>query len=193
MGKLVYVHGTNGSGKSTLARSIIAAAGGTTGISHYSTNKKATYTHTKNGLVLVGKYGNACGGVDGVAPYAAVLDIVRDQCREWDRNVFMEGLATPGLETCRTLASYAEEALFVLLDTPIEDCVVNVLIRRQRKGNTKTYDPANLYRKHRSAVNWERRLSGAGLPTVSLPWNAAQTRILDFLDLPQPTAKELLT
>lgn len=191
--KLVYVHGTNGSGKSTLARAVIAAAGGVESVSHLLPNKKATYTHTAQGLVLVGKYGNACGGVDGVAPYAAVLDIVEEQAKGWERSIFMEGLATPGLETCQRLAaSVGGRALFIYLDVPVEQCIQNVLARRGRKGTTKEYNPANLIKKQKSASNWIRRLEANGLETASLAWDNAYARTLQHLGIRQPTLEDLL-
>ncbi len=70
MTTLVYVHGTNGSGKSTLARAVLAAAGGAQGVSKLASTPNATWTHTgRAGVVLAGKYGTACGGVDGMQPY----------------------------------------------------------------------------------------------------------------------------
>lgn len=186
---IIYVHGTNGSGKSTLARALIKAAGGVTGMNYLVPNKKACYTHTKAGVVLVGKYGNACGGVDGVSPYAASIDIAEEQVLLWGRQVFMEGLITPGVGTCERLAD-AGNALFIHLDTPTDQCIKNVLKRRKERGTTKPYDPANLYKKQRSAESWAHRLSHAGLQVERLSWDNAYTRILRAYGLKQP--KEIL-
>ena len=104
MTTLVYVHGTNGSGKSTLARAVLAAAGGAQSVSKLVTTlvptPKATWTHTgAAGVVLAGKYGTACGGVDGIQPYAALHDVLMENA--WSGcNVFAEGLITPGVGTC---------------------------------------------------------------------------------------------
>lgn len=184
---IIYVHGTNGSGKSTLARAVIKAAGGVIGVSCIHNNRKATYTHTEAGVIMVGKYGNACGGVDGVSPYSAAIDIALEQVELWDRKVFMEGLATPGLETCQKLGP---GALFIFLDTPVEQCIENVLKRRAVRGNDKPYDPANLYKKLRSAESWAKRLELHGLNVVRLSWDNAYTRILREYGLKRP--KEIL-
>ena len=189
--KFIYVHGTNGSGKSTLARAVIAASGGTTGINYILPNKKATYTHTASGLVLVGKYGTACGGVDGLSPYASIFSVVGTNAA-MGRNVFAEGLITPGVETCSTLAAAFEQHLFIHLDTPIEQCIQNVLARRGRKGTIKEYDPSNLLKKSQSARNWASRLDKAGLHTASLTWDNAYSKILQELGLPHPSTKDLL-
>ncbi|MBV5296647.1 MAG: hypothetical protein JZU64_00580 [Rhodoferax sp.] len=190
--RLVYVHGTNGSGKSTLARAVIAAAGGVTGVSCIVGAPKATWTHTgAAGVVLVGKYGNACGGVDGLAPYASIKDIVANNAG-FGRSIMAEGLITPGVETCQHLADTVDEALFIFLDVPVERCITNVLSRRARKGTTKDYDPANLLKKRQSAESWEKRLSAAGLKTQILNWSEAYFVCLEFLGLPVPDVDQLL-
>lgn len=189
--KLVYVHGTNGSGKSTLARAVIAAAGGVTGLTVLVGAPKAIYTRTAAGLVLVGKYGNACGGVDGLQPYASIHDIVQSNI---GRTIFAEGLVTPGLETCQKLAEYVHgNAVWVFLDTPIDACIANVLKRRGRKGTTKPYDPANLLRKRESSASWARRLTEAGLDVrILTSWSSAYLLCLDELGLPVPDVDQLI-
>lgn len=190
--KLVYVHGTNGSGKSTLARAVIAAAGGVTGVSCIVGVPKATWTHTRtSGVVLVGKYGTACGGVDGLSPYASIKDIVANNAG-FERCIMAEGLITPGVETCQHLADTVGEALFIFLDVPVEQCITNVLSRRSRKGTTKEYNPANLLKKRASAESWEKRLSASGLTTRVLNWSGAYFTCLDFLGLPVPDVDQLL-
>lgn len=184
---LVYVHGTNGSGKSTLARALIAAAGGVVGMNYLMPNPKAIYTHTAAGVAFIGRYGNACGGVDGLTPYACIHDIVKNNA-SMDRRMFAEGLITPGLETCQQLAGYVEgRAKFVLLAPPVDQCIANVLKRRGRKGTDKPYDPSNLHRKRASAVSWANRLSQAGLEVIVIDaWGAAYLYCLDALGLPLP-------
>lgn len=185
---LVYVHGTNGSGKSTLARAVIAAAGGVDGNTLVAKHKKAILTHTARGLDLIGAYGTACGGVDGLNPYASIHDLVA----RTKGNVFAEGLITPGVETCATLARNFEKHLFIYLDTPIEQCLTNVMKRRKRKGNTKPFSPDNLYRKHASAQSWVNRLEQAGLHVARLPYREAYLACLEVLGLPEPDLEELL-
>lgn len=192
MSTLVYVHGTNGSGKSTLARAVLAAAGGAQGVAKLADSPKATWTTTgRAGVVLAGKYGTACGGVDGIQPYAD-LHRVLDGAAAFDRNVFAEGLVTPGQDTCVKFASYFDEAVFILLDTPDTVCIKNVLARRSAKGTTKPYDPKNLYKKQQSARNWADRLERAGLTVERLHYRQARTRVLQLLGLPEPSVDDLL-
>lgn len=193
---LVYVHGTNGSGKSTLARAVLAAAGGVqlvNGVEHDSVRKvKAHITWTHSGLALAGKYGSACGGVDGVQPYDAVHSILRRATEYEGACVFAEGLVTPGVGTCQTFASYFDRAVFILLDTPETICIRNVLKRRAAKGTTKPYDPKNLYRKLASARSWADRLERAGLEVHRVQYRQAYNMTLELLGLPEPSVDDLL-
>ena len=192
--KLVYVHGTNGSGKSTLARAVMAAAGGANGAPEpLHNNPKASATYTMEGVVLIGKYGNACGGVDGLSPYASIHDLMQHHLSIDDGvRFFAEGLITPGVDTCKTLAGYVDDALFILLDTPVEQCITNVMKRRGRKGTDKPYDPSNLHKKAVTARSWAARLAAAGLRVEVLTWGKAYFRCLDELGLPAPDVDQLL-
>jgi hypothetical protein len=190
MHTLVYLHGTNGSGKSTLARSVIAAAGGVT--EYRPSGKKCGTTHTKSGVALIGRYGNACGGIDGIQPYAQVHNEFLLHSIFPEARVFAEGLVTPGIETCKKFASYFEYTVFILLDTPEDACIRNVLRRRKAKGNTKPYSPDNLYVKARSARSWANNLEASGLEVHRLQYRQAYSLILELLGLPEPSVDDLL-
>lgn len=198
MSTLVYVHGTNGSGKSTLARAVVAAAGGATGYHPLPPpvglgRRKAGATATAKGVVLLGRYERACGGVDGFSPYAAIHDVMRTLWRRPQVRVFAEGLITPGVDTCKQLAAYVDRAFFLVLAPPPATCIANVLSRRGRKGNDKHYDPARLHTKHASALRWAERLDEAGLNTaVYLSFDAAYEHSLQKLGLPPPSIEDLL-
>lgn len=187
---LIYVHGTNGSGKSTLARAVMAAAGGSTGFHALHTRDgKGGFTSTKEGVALIGKYGAACGGVDGVHPYALVEKIFR---MDHVYYAFAEGLITPGVETCKRFAECFDRTVFIHLDTPIEDCIANVLKRRKAKGNAKPFDPTNLRKKAGSAKSWADRCEAAGLNVERLNYRQAYARSLELLGLHQPSVDDLL-
>lgn len=193
MSALVYVHGTNGSGKSTLARAVLAAAGGSIGYEeHGERPNKCGTTYTNEGVCLIGRYGNACGGVDGVSPYALVTPEMSRHAAEEGR-VFAEGLITPGVKTCAEMASLFERSVFIHLATPVDACIQNVLARRARKGTTKPYDPANLYKKAQSAASWADRLERSGLEVHRLTYGEAYRLTLDVLGLDTPDVDFLLS
>lgn len=177
---LIYVHGANGSGKSTLARQIIMAAGGIAAMAPWGEDEVVvTFTRSERSIALVGKYSTPTGGADSVQPYALVPATALRLLGE-GYNVLVEGLMTPGVETCKGIHRQATRhsvdgaCHFVLLDVPVETCTRNVITRRTRKGNLKRYDNAHLVKKHRSASNWIDNLKAAGLPAHRLTWREAR-------------------
>lgn len=196
MKTLVYVHGTNGSGKSTLARAVLAAAGGLDAYvpTHSGKQGKAGFSTTPRGVALLGAYVRACGGVDGFSPYAHIHEVLVHvrEASLGEADVFAEGLITPGVETCQTLASHFDRAVFIVLNTPPEVCIANVLSRRARKGNDKPYTPEKLHDKHRSALRWGDRLERVGLEVHRLKYPQAYTLSLELLGLPLPSVEDLL-
>lgn len=195
MSTLVYVHGTNGSGKSTLARAVIAAGGvAQNGVFAVMPHPRAWTTILRNpNVVLAGRYGSSCGGVDGIQPYADIHAIFHRHGLQFKQNVFAEGLVTPGLDTCQQFTTYFDKTVFILLETPDTVCIRNVLRRRAAKGNTKPYSPANLYKKAHSASLWAARLERAGLDVRRLQYKQARALTLQLLGLPEPTLKDLLS
>jgi hypothetical protein len=191
---LIYVHGTNGSGKSTLARAVMAAAGGGTGYRPSKSGKegKAGTTGTSRGVALLGKYETACGGVDGFSPYSHVHEEMLTHSIFPEARVFAEGLLSPGIETCQRFDGYFDRAVFIALNTPVEQCVANVLSRRKRKGTDKVYTPDKLYDKHCSVLRWADRLEGAGLEVKRLEYKEAYSTCLELLGLQEPSIEELL-
>lgn len=170
---LVYVHGTNGSGKSTLARYLIMCSGGIKAIKrHPVTTAKCTYTYGR--LALVGKYSTATGGADGVQPYALVpqtaLALLKD-----GHNVLVEGLMSPGVETCAKLHRAAMKlgavsVKFIRLDIGLFQSCENVKRRRMLVGNVKPFDPINVKKKQQSCDGWLVNLAAAHLPVWGLDW-----------------------
>lgn len=179
MSTLVYVHGTNGSGKTTLARAVIEANGGVT--EQYLGIGKCWITRTRHHVELYGKYQTACGGVDGIQPYSDLVETMYSNRKNHQSLRFAEGLVTPGLDTCQRMVSMHTDCTFILLATPVDQCIRNVLKRRKEAGNTKPYDPRNLHRKDASARSWAERLDRAGLPVYVLQYNEALEMCLDQL------------
>lgn len=179
--QLIYVYGTNGTGKTTLARALLAAAGGK--LTEVAFEGKARATVTAQGLHLAGRYGNACGGIDGIQPYADAVRMIQDLAVR-RHSVFAEGLVQPGWRTCVQMARSFGSADFILLDIPEEVCVKNVLKRRKAAGNDKPYDPGNLYRKARSARSWAGLVERAGLTVHRLNWQQAHRLCLTKFGLP---------
>lgn len=191
---LIYVHGTNGSGKSTLARHMIMCSGGVKKLTkHKVTGAKVTYTYGK--LALVGWYRSPTGGADGVQPYASVpitaLALLKD-----GHNVLVEGLMTPGVETCAKLCNAAKKLnvymKFIKLDIGYFQSLENVKRRRSLTGNTKEFDPSNLRKKQRSVEGWFENLAAAHLPVYGLDWENTRDLCLSAFKINSNGAVRLL-
>jgi len=191
MSTLIYVHGTNGSGKSTLARRVGVAAGGFGGQHRVPKNKRAFWTTTPADVSFVGRYGNKCGGVDGVQPYAAVFQIMQF-IADNNEHAFAEGLITPGVESCKRMAGMFEDHTFIALAVPIEVCVQHVVQRRAAARNIKPYDPANLIKKAGTVLSWADRLAAQGLHVKLLDPRSAYRHTLELLGLREPSVEDLL-
>lgn len=191
MSTLIYVHGTNGSGKSTLARRVALAAGGFANVRKISNfQQRARWTTTGGGQVMmIGKYANRCGGVDGVQPYAAIFDILAQTV---DHHTFAEGLITPGVDTCERMASMFDQHLFIGLATPIEQCVRNVVRRRAAARNMKPYDPSRLIKKAATVLSWTERLAARGLNAQMMTYRAAYLSSLELFGLHEPSVEVVL-
>jgi len=194
---LIYVHGTNGSGKSTLARHLIMCAGGIRETKrHPKTQANVTYTHA--GLTLLGKYTTPTGGADGVQPYSSVPKTALALLRN-GKSVFIEGLMTPGVETCADLYDGAREInpnvefRYIKLDIGFYQSQQNVLRRRQLTGNEKPLDPTNLRKKQASADAWFTRIAAAHLPIYGfINWKEARDFCLSAYQLNATGAVRLL-
>lgn len=194
--RLFYVHGTNGSGKSTLARQVATSAGGVFCGKHSVTDvpvSQALFAPVP--FALIGKYENACGGVDGINPYRSAVDTAGILATD-GISVFMEGLATPGQATCKELSDmFSGRATFYLLDVPEADCISNVLARRSRSKRAhadKPYDPSHLHKKARSARSWAAALQQNGLQCKVMTPDNVLADILHQLGIP-PASLETLT
>lgn len=184
---LVYVHGTNGSGKSTLARALMDRADGPSHLGMLPGQPKAAWTRTKRGAVFVGRYHTPTGGVDGVQPYAAVLDIIDFLTSRTRPRLFLEGVLSPGREKCKQMASMVDTHLFVHLATPLDQCIENVMKRRRERGSDKPLNPDNLIKKHRQAKNWENNLRAEGLNVAALTYDEAYEKASRLLRLRSKT------
>ena len=192
---LIYVHGTNGSGKSTLARHCIMYSGGIANCTrHPKTGAKVTYTRGK--LALVGWYRSPTGGADGVQPYADVprtaLALLAD-----GHNVLVEGLMTPGIETCTNIykgaTKFGAYMKFIRLNIGIYQSIENVKRRRQLVGNVEPFDPRNVRKKYETGERWLENLGAARLPVYGLDFTNAKSICMEAFHLKPSGATRVLT
>ena len=162
---ILRISGTFGSGKTTAAREFLKYPHEEL---RTSDGKKIKgYRIEVPGLTtdvyLLGSYHNPTGGCDGIPTQDEI----------WERalkahqygHVLMEGalLSGSGLNGAVTKAVQPTGcAVYTFLDTPMDECITRVKIRRAAAGNEKTFDPKNLVSKFESVVACYKNLKAAG-------------------------------
>ena len=168
---ILRISGTFGSGKTTAARGFLKyphqelrAADG---------KKIKGYKIDVPGLTapmfLLGSYHNTCGGCDGVPTQDEIAELALKAHPHG--HVLMEGalLSGSGLNGAVTKAVHATGCdVYTFLDTPQDECITRVKIRRAAAGNEKPFDPINLVKKFESVVACYKNLKAEGSYDVRL-------------------------
>lgn len=176
---ILRISGTFGSGKTTAAREFLKypheelrTADG---------KKIKGYRIKVPGLTapvfLLGSYKNTCGGCDGIPTQAEIAE--RALKAHPHGHVLMEGalLSGSGMGGAVTIAVEPTGCgVYTFLNTPLEECITRVKIRRAAAGNEKPFDPKNLIKKFESVVDCYKNMKAAG----------CDTRLIDYTDIHQP-------
>lgn len=169
---VVDIRGTNGSGKSTAVHELLARythepilRGG---------SKVYAYRVPELRLHVLGSYHTATGGCDGIP----TQDLVCDRVREFAPlgHVLLEGMMVSHLfgrywalaEELRT--QYGTDYRFCFLDTPMDTCIANVQSRRDRRGDTRPFNPRTLQQHHRSTWLTRQSLEKVNAHIVDVPY-----------------------
>lgn len=168
---ILRIAGTFGSGKSTAARDFLKypntelkASGGKKALGY-----RIDVPGVSAPVFLLGSYHNACGGCDGIPTQDEI----------WERilkahplgHVVYEGalVAASGLNGAVTKAIHPTGCdVYTFLDTPQDECITRVKIRRATAGNEKPFDPVNLIKKFESVVACYKNLKAEGSYDVRL-------------------------
>lgn len=162
---ILRVSGTFGSGKTTAAREFLKYPHDE--LRPVGSKKIYGYRIQVPGLAapvfLIGSYHNPTGGCDGIPTQDEI----------WQRilkahphgHVLYEGALVSGSGLNGAITKAVQPtgcAVFTFLDTPMEECITRVKIRRAAAGNEKTFDPVNLIKKFESVVACYKNLKAAG-------------------------------
>lgn len=170
---ILRISGTFGSGKTTAAREFLKYAyeelrtDGSSKIKCYRIDASSVGINTP--IFLLGSYHNPTGGCDGIPTQDEIAD--RMLKAHPHGHVLMEGalLSGSGLNGAVTKAAHPTQCdVYAFLDTPLEECITRVKIRRATAGNEKTFDPKNLVAKFESVVACYKNLKAEGSYDVRL-------------------------
>ena len=191
---LLNVRGTSGAGKTFLVRQFLSnylveylprtgdrKNGGFPGAA------KVNIPDLKFPIYFLGKYSaDGCGGMDTI--YS------QEESVKWalhfiaQGHVICEGLLTSGLGPggifCKTVMSTIPEAVrFLFLDTSLEQCIANVNLRRQARGNMEVFTDAkrHLTKKHMQIQNVIRTMANLQWPVFMLNHEVGFQQVLQIL------------
>ena len=146
--KIVSLRGTSGSGKSTVAFTMFdkfpreEIVGGDGKVKGYIVD--ASSAGIKYPIYVLGKYTTQCGGCDQIPTQQEAAD--RAVHYHQSGHVLMEGLlasaAGPAGAVTKTIQETGD-AVFAIMDTPMEVCLERVQARRTARGDERPFNPKN--------------------------------------------------
>lgn len=146
---IINIRGTHGSGKSTIVREIIHRYEFKM-YTEFPTGKKSKILGYRvyipwlsDPLHVVGSYENACGGCDGIQPYALIWPRVVEYANEG--HVLFEGALVSSSygEIGRASAVYGNQFVFAVMNTPLKVCLDRIAARRKARGDDRPVNPKN--------------------------------------------------
>lgn len=164
---IINIRGTHGSGKSTVLRQFLD--------NYKSQVIQPEGVHKPEGYLcltpfgdvyIVGSYKTACGGCDGIQPYALIWPRVLDYATRG--HVLFEGALVSNSygNIGRYSEMFGDQFVFAFLDTPLKTCIDRILERRKKNGNIKPFDPnksvIRIYKSNKGVIhkcqNAQRRI-----------------------------------
>ena len=166
--KIVNLRGTSGSGKSTVAFTFLknfpsAELRGSDGkVKGYVVDANSAGLTAP--VYILGKYTTACGGCDQIPTQQEAADRAVSAYKSGG-HVLMEGLlasaAGPGGAVTKTISDTGD-AVFAILDTPLQTCIERVLARRAARGDERPFNPKNTNDKWTQTMSTAKTLHGLG-------------------------------
>jgi len=182
---IIKIHGTSGAGKTTLVRDIFDDANKITRIGPVKRPEayKVEHPALKRPLYVLGPYENKCGGMDGVTSVERQIELIEKYADEG--HVLYEGLllSTYYGKLGAITEKWGSRHIFAFLNTPIDECIRRVKIRRAERGELKPLNEDNT-RKRVIPINaLQRKLTAAGRNVAVLEWDNFPTdQLLDLFE-----------
>ena len=186
MPKIINLRGTSGSGKSTVAFTFLKnfpseeLKGADGKVKGYRID--ASSAGVKDPIFLLGKYTTACGGCDQIPTQQDAADRAVAAFQSGG-NVLMEGLlasaAGPGGAVTKTIHE-TENAIFAILDTPLETCIERVKARRAARGDERPFNPKNTNDKWTQTHSTAKVLDSQGYDVRYVSHERAYEDVLDM-------------
>lgn len=173
---VINLRGNSGSGKTHTTRAFMALGK----VAQVENDQFITYG--KQRWVVLGRYGNACGGCDTIKTQQEIIDRVENYTAQ-GCNVWLEGLILSTIYG--SVGAYSEKFddrwVFAYLQPPIEECIRRIKARRRAAGNTKPLNEDNtrkrvatIARNREIVLSYRRRV-------VDLDWRNPLPQLLKII------------
>lgn len=184
--KIVNLRGTSGSGKSTVAFTMMKnlptePLNGSDGkVKGYRVD--ASSEGIEAPIYIIGKYTTACGGLDTVNTQ---LDAAERSVKAWELggHVLCEGLlcSAAGPKGALTIGIHATgEAVFAILDTPVEVCLDRVRARRLARGDERPLNEKNTRDKYTQTHSTAKALHALDYDVRAIDHTNAYQEVLEI-------------
>lgn len=170
---IVSIRGTHGSGKSSVVTKIMGlypfktietrVPGKPNKPDKLRTDGYVVALPNGETLYIVGPYKTACGGCDAIQPYSDIAGQIGYGFGACD-HVLLEGaLVSSSYGTIGHLMdTFAPNAVFAFLDTPLDECLRRIAARRAAKGNFEPVNPKNTSVKHENVARTKAQMDKLG-------------------------------
>jgi hypothetical protein len=182
---LISLRGTHGSGKTTAVKRLLKHPYEVLGDNPEKKpdGYKVSIPGLKKPVFIVGSYKTACGGCDGIQPYALIWPRVEKYAKE-GHVVFEGALVSSSYGNIgRASEPYGDDMVFAFMDTPVETCIEWIKKRREKSGKnySKPFNPKNTISKAKNVTRSIEVITEIGRRVVMINRKKATHQILELL------------
>jgi hypothetical protein len=122
-----------------------------------------TIPKVKKPVAVLGPYTTACGGCDRLIPFSIIPDLILKYAKEG--HVIFEGVIVASIygQIGTLMEQFKKDAVFLFLDTSLEDCISRVRARREDRTDLREFNPTHLTTKYRATQRVHDKVKTDGI------------------------------
>lgn len=173
---IINLRGNSGSGKTFTTRAFMALGK----VSQVENDQMVKVG--KQHWVVLGRYGNVCGGCDTIRTQQEIVERV-DCYTSQGYNVWLEGLILSTIygSVGRYSEKFKDRWVFAYLQPPIEECIRRIKARRAAAGNVKPLNEHNTRLRVDTIERNKEIVRAHGRRVVELNWEDPLPQLLKII------------